>query len=137
MEAFWRAMKATLRDAPAPGGKRYLRWLLDEIRVQGKAAVLRGCYAAWAHAVRTLGLDAIGASAWRPERFASCHGISTSFPKTARASRRLCASAHSARGSVRSITGWRLPRAKRRTTSNRSAFRPRNAPRMAMDFEKR
>jgi DNA invertase Pin-like site-specific DNA recombinase len=58
--AFCRAMRATLLDDSAPVGKRYLHWLVDEIRITGKSAVLRGNYAALAHAVRNLGHDAAG-----------------------------------------------------------------------------
>ncbi len=55
MEAFCRAVRTTLLDPAADSGKRYLRWLVDEILVKGKTAVMRGSYAALACAVRTDG----------------------------------------------------------------------------------
>jgi hypothetical protein len=60
MEAFCRTMRATLLDDTSEVGKRYLRFWVDEIRVEGNTAVLRGSHAALAHAVRTLGPESKG-----------------------------------------------------------------------------
>jgi len=53
-------MRATLLDDTSKVGKRYLWFWVDEIRVEGNTAVLRGSYAALAHAVRTLGPESKG-----------------------------------------------------------------------------
>jgi hypothetical protein len=53
-------MRATLLDDASEVGKRYLRFLVDKIRVEGNTAVLRGSHAALVHAVRTLGPESKG-----------------------------------------------------------------------------
>ena len=51
VSAFCQALKARLLDRASGFGKRYLRLLVDEIRVMGKEIRIRGSYSALAHAV--------------------------------------------------------------------------------------
>ncbi len=53
VDTFCRTMRARLLDDTTEVAKRSLRLLVDEIRVAGKTAILRGSYAALAHATRT------------------------------------------------------------------------------------
>jgi len=51
VSAFCQALKSRLLDRSSGFGKRYLRLLVDEIRVEGKAVKIRGSYSALAQAV--------------------------------------------------------------------------------------
>ena len=51
VSAFCQALKSRLLDRASGFGKRYLRLLVDEIRVMGKEIRIRGSYSALAHAV--------------------------------------------------------------------------------------
>jgi hypothetical protein len=59
VEAFCRTIQTALRAGQT--AKRHLRLLLDEIRVTRKTALMRGSYAALAHALRTLTDNPTGA----------------------------------------------------------------------------
>ncbi len=73
VRAFCRALRAKMLDERSEFGKRYLRLLVEEIRVEGQTAVMRGSHAALAEAVSTRGLGTEGAvprfgPAWLPIR---------------------------------------------------------------------
>ncbi len=60
VKAFCAALRAKMLDARSEFGKRYLKLLVDEIRVEGNTVVMRGSYGALARAMGTknLGTDA-------------------------------------------------------------------------------
>jgi site-specific DNA recombinase len=51
IEVFCRALKARLLDKKSGFGKGYLRLLVDEIRIEGDHAIMRGSYENLAYAV--------------------------------------------------------------------------------------
>jgi len=53
INAFCNALKSRLMDKESGFGKRYLSLLVDEVRVEGKEATMRGSHAALAHALST------------------------------------------------------------------------------------
>ncbi len=53
VEAFCAALRAKMLDASSDFGKRYLRLLVEEIRVEGDAVVMRGTYRGLAQALAT------------------------------------------------------------------------------------
>ncbi len=56
VKAFCAALRAKMLDARSEFGRRYLRLLVEEVRVQGHSVVMRGSYAAVAQAVATRNL---------------------------------------------------------------------------------
>ncbi len=60
VEGFCRALRAKMLDERSEFGRRDLRLLVEEIRVEGQTAVMRGSYAALAQAVGTRNLDTPG-----------------------------------------------------------------------------
>lgn len=70
IEAFSSALTEKLLDPKSPFGKRYLHLLVDEIRVTGKVATVKGGWEALAHAIAgtkkgTLGEVPSFISEWR------------------------------------------------------------------------
>jgi len=61
VRAFCKALRAKMLDERSEFGKRYLRLLVEEIRVEGQTAIMRGSYAALAQAVSTKDLGTEGA----------------------------------------------------------------------------
>ncbi len=61
VEAFCRAVRAEILDETSEFGKRYLGLLVEEVRVDGQTAVMRGSEAALAQAVSTGGEGISGA----------------------------------------------------------------------------
>jgi len=53
VQVFCRALQALMRDGRSEFGKRYLRLLVEEIRVEGQTVILRGSHAALAQAMAT------------------------------------------------------------------------------------
>jgi site-specific DNA recombinase len=57
IDAFANALQTRLRDSTSNFGKDYLRLLIDEIRVEGETATVRGSYGALADAVAEIKMD--------------------------------------------------------------------------------
>lgn len=60
VEGFCRALRAKMLDPQSEFGKRYLRLLVEEIRVEGESVVMRGSYAALALAMGTKNVGTAG-----------------------------------------------------------------------------
>ena len=76
VKAFCAALRAKMLDPRSEFGKRYLRLLVEEIRMEGRSVVMRGTHAALAQVVGTKNLSTLDGVprfglGWLPKRDAN------------------------------------------------------------------